>query len=76
MRSTFGRNLRNICLNASVDLLNIVQARNEIKYREIADINLWRVSMIKELTDYKTNNLHDMFTDVEVFKLINDLACA
>ena len=51
MRSTFGSNLRNICMNTGIDILNICQAKNKVNYQDISELNLWRVPVLKELLD-------------------------
>ena len=75
MRSTFGRNLRNICLDTGIDLKHIVQAKNEVKYKDISETNLWRVSILKELLDTKSNNLSTFLQNTEIDEIINYLAC-
>ena len=74
-RSTFGSNLRNICLRTGVDLMHLFEAKNLVKYNMISDSNIWRVSVLKELIDYKNSNLYTFLTFNECQDLINDVAC-
>ena len=75
MRSTFGRNLHNICSNAKVNSSNIYLAKNVIKYNEISEDNIWRVSILKELIDFKKSNLNSFFEKAQISQMIIDVAC-
>ena len=75
MRSTFDRNLRNICINTGIDVLNICQAKNKVKYHEISELNLWRVPVLKELLDSKNSNLSSFLNNFEVLEIMNYVAC-
>ena len=78
VRTTTGLNLRNILLKtdlASVDELHpgIVKL---IKYKEINDIDMWRVPIIKEVMDIKCGDIDlPEGWDLEEFKEILNLAC-
>ena len=75
MRSTFGRNLQNICVYTGIDVMYLDQAKNEVKYNDISEIDLWRVSMLKELLDSKNSNLNTFLNYDEILEMINYLAC-
>ena len=75
MRSTFGRNLRNICMNTGIDVLNISQAKNKVKYQVISELNAWRVPILKELLDSKNSNLSSFLNNFEVLEMMNYIAC-
>ena len=74
-RSTFGSNLRNICLSTGCDLLNISDAKNEVKYQNISNLNVWRVSVLKELLDSRNSNIDTFFNASEIHNLIDYIAC-
>ena len=75
MRSTFGRNLHNICFKAKVDVSNIYLARNVITYNEISEEDVWRVSMLRELMDFKNSDLNTFFEKAQISQMIFNLAC-
>ena len=59
VRTTTGCNLRNILLltdKLSVDDLNVGLVEN-IKYQQIEEKDLWRISMVKELIEIKQANM-------------------
>ena len=58
--SVTGRNIRKIsdeCNNYNLLNRDIQSLKREIKFEEIKEDNLWKIGMIKELTDVKQNEL-------------------
>ena len=55
MRTTTGSNLRNILLQTN--LLNVDELQpdtvGQIRYKEILEIDKWRISLIREIIDMK-----------------------
>ena len=73
-RSTFGQNVRNICLKNNVDALFLCK-KNAIKYFPIDDRERWRINVLKDLIARKDNYYVDYFTQRELDDIIIDVAC-
>ena len=79
-RSTFGLNVRNICLKNNCN--NIGECKkNAIKYCPIDDNEIWRVDFLKELialkkspivSGFSKNELDDIINHVWIFSYFNN----
>ena len=74
MRSTFGSNIRNICLSTACDKLDY-RARN-VKYHSIPDLDNWRVSLINDLLNYKNNQLQFIYNSQELSTMMDFATCS
>ena len=73
-RSTFGQNVRNICLKNNVDTIFECKI-NAIKYFPIDDRERWRINILRDLISHKDNYSVDYFTQRELEDIIFDVAC-
>ena len=73
-RSTFGQNVRNICLTNNVDTIFECKI-NGIKYFPIDDIERWRINILRDLISHKDNFSIDYFTLSELDDIIFYVAC-
>ena len=78
VRTTTGSNLRNILLLTNLTSVDDLRpsTMKQIKYKEISNINKWRVPLIKELIDMKYGDLRppDNWTSEELEEIL-DFAC-
>ena len=73
-RSTFGLNIRNICLRNNA--ANIFECKKyAVKYFPIPDNEVWRVNILKELIDLKESHFVSGFSSEELFYIVNNVAC-
>ena len=63
-----GKNIQYICDKLNVENfadINVNEVKKNLKFKEIPENNVWKIDMIKELTNVKMNNLHIPFDDKE-----------
>ena len=76
VRSVTGRNLRNIMTlvgKDSIESLNQFDANN-ITYQDMDDENIWRVNLVREITDIKFGEYHlDNFKRKELNTMLKNI---
>ena len=73
-RSTFGLNIRNICLKNNCNNIGDCK-KNAIKYCQIDDNEIWRVDFLKELLALKKSPIVSGFSKNELDDIIHQVAC-
>ena len=68
-RSTFGRNVRNICLDSKVENISDVDI-SDVSYVSVPDEEEWRIPLVKELLEIRAGRLLSILTEKELEKLI------
>ena len=71
-RSTFGRNVVNICKDGGVDKISEVQPQNII-YAPVPPDDSWRIPLIQELLEVRAQRLQTILDPEEVLDLLNSL---
>ena len=77
VRSTTGSNLRNILLQTaktSIDKI-VVNDANSIEYHKLAKTDLWKVLLIRELTDVKFDEARIENLTIEDVETTLDFLC-
>lgn len=77
VRSTTGSNLRNILLQTaktSIDKI-VVNDANSIEYHKLAETDLWKVLLIRELTDVKFDEARIENLTIEDVETTLDFLC-
>ena len=59
MRTTFGKNLRNIedSVDVELSMLSCTKLKNTMKYYKTPDDQVWRVALLKDLLELKWNTV-------------------
>ena len=73
MRSTYGRNCRNLCNDANVNTPEEVNIEN-ISYIHLSPEESWRVPFLKELLEVKAGRLQTELSKRMIIQLIIDVA--
>ena len=68
-RSTFGRNVVNICKDGGVDKISEVQPQNII-YAPVSPDDSWRIPLIQELLEVRAQRLQTILDPEEVLDLL------
>ena len=71
-RSTFGRNIINICKDGGVEKISEVQLKN-INYGPVSPDDSWRIPLIQELLEVRAQRLQTILDPEEVLDLLNSL---
>ena len=78
VRTTTGSNLRNILLRTNLSNVDELcpSAVKNIQYKELSDMDMWRIPIIRELVDIKCGDMNppDGWTSQELQEIL-DLAC-
>ena len=73
-RSTFGRNIRNICIrNETMTFLK--RKKIALKYFPMKEEDKWRVNVLKELKQIDVNDHRNLFSENEIKEMIEYIAC-
>ena len=73
-RSTFGRNIRNICIrNETTTFLKC--KKFALKYFPMKEEDKWRVNVLKELKQIDVNDHRNLFSENEIKEMIEYIAC-
>ena len=73
MRSTYGRNCRNLCSDANVNTPEEVNIEN-ISYVDLPQEESWRVPFLKELLEVKAGRLQTDLTKMMIIRMIIEVA--
>ena len=73
MRSTFGRNIRNICRDAGVTSINLVNP-SEISINPVPAAEAWRVPLLLDLLDARDIN-QGFLNEEELKQMMNQVCC-
>ena len=73
MRSTYGRNCRNLCIDANVNTPEKVNIEN-ISYVPLPQEESWRVPLLKELLEIKAGRLQTDLTKMMIIQMIIEVA--
>ena len=72
-RSTFGLNIRNICLLNETE--NILECKkHSVKYFPIPENEFWRVNVLRDLIELKASHFVEGFSNDELNEIVNCVA--
>ena len=72
-RSTFGKNVQNICKEAEVDSLSMVDT-GSLRFSAIPEDDNWKVLLIKECLEMKAGRLESNLTLKEISHIIDTVS--
>ena len=72
-RSTFGKNVINICKEAGVEYIDQVDL-TKMTYSTVPDDQIWKISLIKECLEMRSGRLEANLTMEEINEIINEIS--
>ena len=73
LRSTFGKNIQNICKEADVNSLNMVDT-SSLCYSPVPPEEEWKVSLIRECLEMRAGRLESGLTQKEITHIIDSIS--
>ena len=73
LRSTFGKNIQNICKEADVNSLNMVDT-SSLCYSPVPIDEEWKVSLIRECLEMRAGRLESCLTQKEITHIIDSVS--